>query len=63
MNSSNIRIYQKNGKEKPRKLKMLYKIRPDDVLVKIVRSDNQRYEAIMVPDKITNTFYIRHMKD
>ena len=37
---------------------MLYKIRPDDVLVKIVRSDNQRYEAIMVPDKIMK--YILH---
>ena len=37
---------------------MLYRIRPDDVLVKIVRSDNHRFEAIMVPDKITK--YILH---
>ena len=40
------------------KLKMLYKIRPDHVLVKIVRSDNHKFEAIMVPDKIMK--YILH---
>ena len=40
------------------KLKMLYKVRPDHVLVKIVRSDNHKFEAIMVPDKITK--YILH---
>ena len=42
----------------PKKLKMLYKVRPDHVLVKIVRSDNHKFEAIMVPDKITK--YILH---
>ena len=45
-------------KKNPEKLKMLYKVRPDDVLVKIVRSDNHKFEAIMVPDKITK--YILH---
>ena len=43
---------RKMVKKNPEKLKMLYRIRPDDVLVKIVRSDNHRFEAIMVPDKI-----------
>ena len=42
----------------PKKLTMLYKVRPDHVLVKIVRSDNHKFEAIMVPDKITK--YILH---
>ena len=49
---------QKMIKKNPKKLKMLYKVRPDDVLVKIVRSDNHKFEAIMVPDKITK--YILH---
>ena len=36
---------------------MLYRIRPDDVLVKIVRSDNHRFEAIMVPDKNNEIYF------
>ena len=31
---------RKMVKKNPEKLKMLYRIRPDDVLVKIIRSDN-----------------------
>ena len=37
---------------------MLYKIRPDHMLVKIVQSDNHKFEAIMVPDKMMK--YILH---
>ena len=49
---------QKMIEKSPKKLKMLYKVRPDHVLVKIVRSNNRKFEAIMVPDKITK--YILH---
>ena len=49
---------QKLIEKHPKKLKMLYKIRPDHVLVKIVRSDNHKFKAIMVPDKIMK--YILH---
>ena len=49
---------QKMIEKHPKKLRMLYKIRPDHVLVKIVRSDNHKFEAILVPDKMTK--YILH---
>ena len=42
----------------PNKLGILYKVREDDVLVKIVRTNNQKSEAFMVPEKMTN--YILH---
>ena len=46
----------------PNKLGMLYKVREDDVLVKIVRTNNQKSEAVMVPEKMKNTYYMRPMK-
>ena len=49
---------RKMVKKNPEKLQMLYRIRSDDMLVKIVRSDNHKFEAIMVLDKITK--YILH---
>ena len=42
----------------PNKLGMLYKVREDDVLVKIVRTNNQKSEAVMVPEKMMK--YILH---
>ena len=49
---------QKMIKKHPEKPRMLYKIRSDNVLAKIVRSDNNKFKAIMVPDKMTK--YILH---
>ena len=45
-------------KKYPNKLGMLYKVREDDILIKIVRTNNQKFEAIMVPEKMTK--YILH---
>ena len=42
----------------PNKLGMLYKVREDNVLVKIVRTNNQMSEAVMVPKKMMK--YILH---
>ena len=48
---------RKMVKKNPKKLKMLYRIRPDDVLVKIVRSNNHRFEAIMVPRQNNEIYF------
>ena len=42
----------------PNKLGMLHKVREDDVLIKIVRTNNQKSEAVMVPEKMMK--YILH---
>ena len=42
----------------PNKLGMLYKVREDDVLVKIVRTINQKSEVVMVPEEMMK--YILH---